>query len=177
MRRILFTLSLFILLNCNSYENKTTKWRINQNHNNNQVFRIIELLGKWNYVKSNNKDTSLILPTNKYLPINSFIIEPCNDSIELKSMNSKFVIESRKSNILKNIRVIFMDQNNSVIDTFYPILTQDTNIRIDNYGRKIKTRFTIYDIDSISMIISDGRVYDLPSKSIRELQHLYLKNK
>lgn len=138
-----------------------------------------QLIGEWEYKISFSDSSYFTVPFNRILPVQNLRFEHCRDSSELERF-PKIVIAMRKHNSLENISCKAYNENNEVIDTYYPVVLFGNDslvkqIDISQYGHTLKSEYTIYTLTSDSLIIGDGKLFETPSGKMVNVKHVYIR--
>lgn len=138
-----------------------------------------QLIGEWAYKISFSDSSYFTVPFNRILPVQKLRFEHCHDSSELQRF-PKIVIAMRKHNSLENISCKAYNENNEVIDTYYPVVLFGSDslvnqIDISQYGHILKSEYRIYTLTSDSLIIGDGKLFESPSGKMMNVKHIYIR--
>lgn len=139
-----------------------------------------DILGKWEYAYSLNKQDTFQAPFNKICPVSAMQFSHCIDSIDMIGF-PKIVLNMRKNDPLENISCITYDTMGKKIDTYFPVVifdnyTYTSGIPIAQYGYIHKSEYTIYSIANDTMIIGDGLVYYDKTNQQFTAKHVYTRS-
>jgi|GEM_PF-3629768 len=133
------------------------------------------LMGEWVYSYSTCSLDTFILEIDRILPVFKMTFNNSIDSIELRGMPD-YVIKSRMTNVLRNVKCTSYYDSIKVVDTYYPILIKKENgYGVLNYGKILNSSYTILALNKDKLTVSEGKVYKFNRQSNESVNHIYLK--
>lgn len=142
-----------------------------------------DIIGIWEYqfsnvndINSKVNDINFKIPHDKICPVQTLTFLHCNDKIELKGMPD-YVLKRRKGDFFQNIKCETAIDNIK-IDVYYPSSAQNGKIiSVLNYGVKLKSMYKIEKLNADTLIISNGRCYNIEGEIHSGIRHIYTKIK
>lgn len=134
-----------------------------------------DIIGTWKYQYSEIDGQQKQITFNKHCPAYKMVFAKCNDAVALDSMPD-YIIKMRENNILQNIKCITYDDEDSIIDTYYPVASEKgKDLGIANFGLKYKSYYTIDYLSTDTLVVNDGKMYNFDDKEYSRVRHFYLK--
>lgn len=137
-----------------------------------------KIIGNWEYQYSIIDNKPQKIEFDIICPVQKMSFQKCNDQKDIQKM-PEIVRNLRKNNSFKNISCKTYN-NGKLIETYFPVVRRfekekDTTYIIDNYGNRLKSDYYIDKIANDTLIIYDGKVYNISGKKNYSVKHIYLR--
>lgn len=136
-----------------------------------------KIIGNWEYQYSLIDNKPQKIEFDIVCPVQKMSFQKCNDQKDMQKM-PEIVRNLRKNNSFKNISCKTYN-NGKLIENYFPVISpfikeKDTTYIIDNYGNRLKSDYYIDKIANDTLIINDGKVYNISGKENYRVKHIYV---